>query len=569
MVDAKPRQSPTKAGRLDGHFDVIILGSGIAGSTLGAVLARNGATVLLLDAGVHPRFAVGESTTLYTLNVFRVLAERYDVPELATFCSYEGCLRDIGPSFGTKRHFGFMRHTEGEEPDPYEVNQFSPPSEQLQTSHLHRQDSDSYLFHTAITYGCVARQAFRVVEIELDDDQVAVVGTTGERYTGRYLVDASGYRSPVAEKLGLRAGPEALKHHSRSMFTHMLNVRPTDECLRIPDEHRPPIPWVQGTMHHLIERGWFWIIPFNNEPRSRNPLVSVGLTIDERRYPKPDGVSPEEEFRAHVARYPALSRIFADARTVRPWVSTGRLQYTSTRTVGPRWCLMSHAAGFIDPLYSRGLTNTGEVINALAWRLLAALKDDDFSEERFAYVDELQRGLIRYNDELVNASYISFDTYELWNAVYRVWGAAEIPINLRFGWFLDRFRRTRDDEVFREMERVPYVGHLLPDNHDYARLFQQMVRLCDEVDAGRLDPTVAGRELMAQVSRSPAVLPFVGLDDRDERFIYPSPEQLGRMARWLATEGPESMRYLASRPRFARLMPMDAVSEGARPAGRP
>lgn len=548
-------------GRADGHFDVIILGSGVAGSVLGAILARNGANVLLLDAGVHPRFAVGESTTLYTLNVFRILARRYDVPELEVFCSYEGCLEAIGSSFGTKRHFGFMRHTEGAEPDPREVNQFSPPSAQLQTSHLHRQDSDSYLFHTAISYGCQVRQSFRVTETELEDDYVAVRGQQGERYTARYLVDGSGFRSPIATALQLREPPTALKHHSRSLFTHMLNVRPTDECLRMPQSEHPPIPWVQGTMHHLIDRGWFWIIPFNNEPRSKNPLVSVGLTFDERKYPKPGPeVSPEEEFRDYVSRYPVLSRVFADARTVRPWVSTGRLQYSSRQTVGNRWCLMSHAAGFIDPLYSRGLTNTGEVINSLAWRLLAAFKDDDFDTERFQYVDDLQKGLIRYNDELVNASFISFDTYPLWNAVYRVWGAAEVPINLRFGRYLDRYLEARDDEVLREMEDVPYLGHLLPDNPDYAALFQEMVRVCDAVDAGQQDPAAAGAALMDTVTASPAVLPHVGLDQPEERFIFPQPEQLARSVRWLATDGPEHMRYLAQRPRFAHVLPQTGPS---------
>src|SRR3569833_913342 len=130
----------------------------------------------------------------------------------------------MGSSSGTKRHFGFMLHHEGEEPDPAEVNQFSPPSKALQTIHLHRQDSDSYLFHTAVKYGCVAKQSFRKNNIELGDDEVAIVGPGGERYTGRYMVDASGFRSPIADKLGLRGGPSALKPHSRSLFTFLFVV---------------------------------------------------------------------------------------------------------------------------------------------------------------------------------------------------------------------------------------------------------------------------------------------------------------------------------------------------------
>ncbi|MEU8386022.1 tryptophan 7-halogenase, partial [Streptosporangium sp. NPDC048865] len=64
------------------HYDVAILGSGMAGGMLGAVLARNGVKVLLLDAGTHPRFAVGESTIPYTSGMTRLISERYGVPEL-------------------------------------------------------------------------------------------------------------------------------------------------------------------------------------------------------------------------------------------------------------------------------------------------------------------------------------------------------------------------------------------------------------------------------------------------------------------------------------------------------
>lgn len=540
-------------------FDVIILGSGIAGSILGAILARAGVSVLLADAGVHPRFAVGESTIPHTLNVFRMLAERYQVPELEALISFDKGVKEIGPVMGTKLHFGFMLHEEGKEPDPGTAIQVGTEIPHLQTSHLFRQDTDAYLFHTAIRYGCVARQGFRAVDVTIDDDQVAVTGHTGERYAGRYLVDASGFRSPLAAKLGLRAGPGTLKHHSRSLFTHMLDVRTTDECLEHTPGERAPLPWVMGTMHHVIERGWFWIIPFNNEPRSVNPLVSVGLTVDERRYPKPGDMSPEEEFYHHVRKYPAIERIFAEAKTVRPWVSTDRMQYTSTQTVGPRWCLMSHAAGFIDPLYSRGFTNTGEIINAVAYRILDALASDDFSVEHFRYVEELQQGLIRYNDELVNCSFISWSDYDLWNAVCRVWVAAQMPTSMHFGRAIEKYQRTRDDTIFRELETFPYPGLPFPGNAEYKKLFDQMVTLCEAVDAGERPAGEAGRELMARITESTAVVPYIGLEDPGTRFVNASLETFLKMARWLATDGPRDMRYLADNPRFAHLL------AGARP----
>ncbi|WP_433429295.1 NAD(P)/FAD-dependent oxidoreductase [Nonomuraea sp. CA-141351] len=536
------------------RFDVIILGSGIAGSILGAILAKSGASVLLADAGVHPRFAVGESTIPHTLNVFRILAERYKVPELESLISFDQAIKDIGPVLGRKHHFGFMIHRDGEEPDPDHANQFGTSIPHLDTSHLFRQDTDAYLFHTAIKYGCVARQAYRVSEVAFGDDQVEVSGHDGQKYTGRFLVDASGFRSPLAQQLGLRAEPSALKHHARSLFSHMIGVRPTDECLDMPDSVRPPIPWVKGTMHHVFERGWFWVIPFNNDPLSINPLVSVGLTFDERRYPKPADLTPEQEFYHHVSRFPVLERIFKDARTVRPWVSTDRLQYTSTRTVGHRWCLLSHAAGFIDPLYSRGLANTGEIINALAWRLMTALNEDDFSVDRFEYVERLQQGLIKYNDELVNASFISWTDFDLWNAVSRVWAASQFPASMRFGRAIEKYRLQHDDAIFKELEQGSYTGSPFPGNEAYEQLFTEMVTTCDAVERGERTPSDAAEALMKQVVTSPAVVPYLGLEDPRTRFVSPTHETFIKMARWLATEGPADMRYLADNPRFSALL---------------
>jgi tetracycline 7-halogenase / FADH2 O2-dependent halogenase len=533
----------------DDAYDVIVLGSGIAGSILGAILARNGAKVMLVDSGVHPRFAVGESTIPHTLNTFRILAERYEVPELETFCSFHDATQKVAPTMGRKLHFGFMMHEEGKEPDPDHTSQLGTVIPNLHTSHLFRQDTDSYLFHVAVKYGCVAKQGYRVESVDLGDDKVVVIGTDGSRYSARYLVDASGFRSPVAQQLGLRAGPDALKHHARSMFTHMVDVRPTDDVLRMPDSARPPLPWSRGTMHHVFERGWFWIIPFNNDPASINPLVSIGLTFDERRYPKPDDLTPEQEFEKHVSRFPLLERVFENAKTVRPWVSTGRFQYTSTKTVGNRWCMMSHAAGFIDPLYSRGLSNTGQVIDAVAWRLLEALEDDDFSEERFEFVERLQQAQIHYNDNLVNCSFISWSDWDLWNAVYRVWAASQMPGSMRLNRAVEMYRSSGDKAAFKELEQSPYVGSLFP-NEAYDALFGDMVRLCDAVDHGQMASSDAAAELMKAVRNSPAILPMQGLEDPESRFIVKTQDNFLALARWLTEEGPEHMRYLVDTPRI-------------------
>ena len=78
--------SPLQAGT---RYDVAILGTGIGGTILGAILARHGQKVLLIEQGVHPRFTIGESTIPETTILFRILAARYGVPEIGNLATYQ------------------------------------------------------------------------------------------------------------------------------------------------------------------------------------------------------------------------------------------------------------------------------------------------------------------------------------------------------------------------------------------------------------------------------------------------------------------------------------------------
>lgn len=528
-------------------YDVIVIGTGIAGSTLGAILAKSGARVLLLDGTHHPRFAVGESTIPHLLVRLHILALRYRVPEISHLQDIKTVTRNIGTSMGVKRHFGFQLHRPGEEPDPRESCMAATPKTLYRASHYFRQDTDTYLFQVAMRYGCDARQDWRVADVGIDDDGVTVSGQNGDTFRGRFLVDASGFRSPLADKLGLREQPTRLRHHSRSLFTHMIDVKPYDEVVDVPAKHRPPVRWHEGTMHHTFERGWFWVIPFNNHPDSTNPAISVGLTFDERLYPKPTDMTPEEEFFSFASRFPAVARQFENARSIREWVSTGRLQYSSTKSVGARWCLMSHAAGFLDPLFSRGMSNTMEVIDALAWRLIEALREDDFTEERFGYVERLEQGLLDYNDDLVNSSFIAFSHFPLWDAVFRIWGfssnygamrltRAELQYQLSGG----------DDAVFRELETAPYTGFWWPDEPQLKQLWDLMVETCLKCEVGELTAEAAANLLHSRIRESRIPPASFGYKDPENQWIYPSMLDLVKFMRWAIFSGPPSVKALAA-----------------------
>lgn len=523
-------------------YDVVILGTGLAGSVLGSALAKAGIRVLLLDAGSHPRFAIGESTVGYTLVHLRMIAHRYGIPEIGHLGSLDECTRYVGSSSGIKRHFGFMIHRDGQEPDPREINQFRLPKLLHVASHYYRQDTDAYLFNTAIKYGCDARQNYRVEKLDFDDHGVTVFGADGTVDRARFIVDGSGYRSPLAIQLGLREEPTRLKHHARSIFTHMIGVDRVDDHVRMGPADQPPLPWHEGTMHHMFERGWFWIIPFNNHPKSTNPLCSVGLQLDPRRYPRPEGMDGEQEFWHHVERFPLVKRQLAHARSVREWVTTDRLQYSSKQTVGVRWAMLPHAAGFIDPLFSRGLSNTAEVINVLAWRLIRALRTDDFSVEQFEHVETLQQRLLDYNDQLVNCAFIGFSNYDLWNAVFRIWSYGSLPGAFRVIYNDLKARESGNHQYWRDLENVPNPGLWWPDKPEYRALFDEMVQYCEAVDAGTMDAQEAADILHSRLEAADWIPPSLGIADRSVRFIDPNPPRLMKMLAWSARKAPEDMR---------------------------
>ncbi|MCW3845283.1 tryptophan 7-halogenase [Micromonospora yasonensis] len=531
----------------DDRFDVAILGSGIAGGMLGAVLARNGVKVLLLDAGAHPRFAIGESTIPFTSGMTRIIADRYGVPEIKPLSSFRGVQKHVSRNCGRKQNFGFVYHREGSPQDPGQTNQLVVPSMLRTESHLFRQDVDTYLFQVAVKYGAHTRLNTRIVDVEIDPDEGAVLRSDrGEEFRASYVVDAGGFRSPLADKFELREVPTRARTHSRSVFTHLIGVRPYDQSPAAARGHDQPNPWHHGTLHHVFDGGWMWVIPFDNHPDSLNPLVSVGLTLDPRVHPKTD-LPAEEEFRQFLNRFPDIAWQFEDAKPVRPWVSTGRLQYSAKQIVGDRFCLTSHAAGFIDPLYSRGMTNTLELINIMAWRLIAAAKDGNWSTERFEYLETLQQGLFDFHDDLVYSSFVSFRDYDLWNAVNRTWQLGTMLGNVVIEDAYFRYSRSGDDKVFLALEDSRHPGSPFPVSEKFSELGIFTRQTCQAVEAGTLSAKDGATQIFAKIGSADYLPPSFGFGNPENRCFSASPSKMARNAVWSRSKAPKEIGGMMTR----------------------
>ena len=411
--------------------DVLVLGSGLAGSIAALCLVRKGLRVMILERGTHPRFALGEATTTPSSLWLKVLAERFDAPELLHIASGEGLRRHVAPTSGVKSNFGFLYHEKGAETmarawqavipqaEFSEEDIGPPPSSEM---HYFRQDVDAFLWSTALAAGAVGRDGTTVAELAFDDEGATAATTAGETIRCRFVVDASGYNSVVANALGLREHPPRMRANSRAIFTHMEGVKPYE---RVDEGPRPLAPWSQGTLHHFFNGGWMWVIPFGNYSGSKNTLCSVGLNFDNACFPKDAEYDAEQAWARFLAEYPSIAKQFSDAVPVRPWIATGRLQYSSSRCVGDRFWLTAHAAGTVDALFSMGNINIFQSLATGLRLVLEAFEHDRFSAEHFAPLQRLTDNLHRFQDRIVYGSYVGMrhpDLLELW---FTLWGLTD------------------------------------------------------------------------------------------------------------------------------------------------
>ncbi|MDZ7965822.1 MAG: NAD(P)/FAD-dependent oxidoreductase [Nostoc sp. DedSLP03] len=528
------------------QFDVLILGSGLAGSILATILAKHNVRVLMIDKGSHPRFAIGEAMTPDTDLMMSILSYQYLVPEIAHLSSFDNICNNISPSAcGLKRSFNFIYHQEGKEQTLQNTNKVGVPA----SSHLYRQDIDQYMAKVAVNYGVKLLENTKILDITIDKKGVLVKLEDNEQFTANYLVDASGHNSPISQKFNLRENPTRLKTHSRSIFTHMTGVKKYDDCIHSSGESQDKLLWYQGTLHHIFDGGWMWVIPFNNHEKSNNPICSVGLNLDSRRFPKTD-ISPEQEFQNFLSRFPGISMQFENAKPVRNWVSTDRLQYSSRSCVGERFYLLPHAAGFIDPLYSFGLVNSCTIISPLASKIIKAILENDYSTENFTELESLQQKLFDYNDKLVNCSYISFANFNLWDAWRRIWiigsfvRQAKAGLRKRLKIAAGKAKELSEDNCQERIDGLTPGFEGLADE-----FFEEATATIEKFEAGLLSPDEAANHIMSLIN-SIDFLPknLLNLGDISQKHIDGASEffhsEYSRFLSWIKDSNkPEIKKY--------------------------
>lgn len=335
-------------------FDVAVLGSGFAGTILSRCLAACGMTVVLIERGQHPRFALGESSTpLANLSLER-LALRFGFDDLYNQAAW-GRWQQAGlqRQGGLKRGFTFFRHVRGDRQPPSATRSLwvaASPDAARGDSQWLRASVDAALVQRAIAEGVEVMQGTRLVELRRQQSGWLLDLERGRdrlRLAADFFVDAAGSARFAGQHLG--GGSRAAALSADLVYGHFTDVAPP------PDEEPALYESAWSAVHHLLDDSWMYELRFGNGTVSAGVLATSPRAV--RSATRGDqGRSPEAAFHDALQPYPWLSNRFSSAGRTHPVTRAMGIGYLARRAVGDGWAMLPHSYAFVDPLFSTGIS---------------------------------------------------------------------------------------------------------------------------------------------------------------------------------------------------------------------
>jgi FADH2 O2-dependent halogenase len=227
------------------------------------------------------------------------------------------------------------------------------------------------------------------------------------RVAATFLIDATGPSGLLPRTLGIDVSPSDVRTNSWGVYSHFVDVDWWKDVLveqggSVADH---PYPCDHAALHHVLDDAWVWVLRFNNG------VTSAGVLYDGERRP-PEAVDPEAEWAALLRRYPSVGRQFARARPVQPWTRTGRVQRKARRVAGDDWAMLSHAAYFLDALFSSGNAHSVLCVERLTRMFARHWGRQSLKPELEEYGATLLRE-VDFLDRLIHGCYRAFGRFDL------------------------------------------------------------------------------------------------------------------------------------------------------------
>jgi FADH2 O2-dependent halogenase len=400
---------------MEHRADIAVIGGGFGGSLMAMVARQQGHSVVLIEKGVHPRFAIGESSTPLANLFLQQIAENFNLPQLLPFRRWGEWQRkypEIG--CGLKRGFSFFKHESGQlfSDDSDRSQQLlvaASPRDELADTHWFREEFDQHLVSEAQSLGVEYFDRTELIDFDESSDHVLL---NGKRDKGTidfrvgFVVDASGPRGCLFRLLRLSERNLPLMPMTSGLFAHFKNVDSLDS------EDGVPYPVEDAAVHHVFDGGWVWVLKFNNG------ITSAGVAATKEKVKSlrlSEGAVGWDLLLNHL---PVLAKQFRGADIQNDFVFVRELSFGVGEVVGKRWAILPPAAGFIDPLLSTGFALTLQGIIRLA-KLLPSPSKDDLSLYQRQTLNELNQV-----SHLVGALYSSMDDFEVFTALTQLYFVA-------------------------------------------------------------------------------------------------------------------------------------------------
>ena len=305
------------------NCDVAIIGAGPAGAVAAAILVAKGYHVVVLERQEFPRFSIGESL----------------LPQCMDFLDEAGMMDDVvSAQFQLKNGAAFDRA--GAQISFDFSDKFT--SGYSTAFEVQRDRFDKILADRAARSGAAIHYRCEIVGIDLATERPILRYNRPDgsqaQLSARFCLDASGFGKTLAKLQDLvRPANWPIRE---SLFTHVIDHI---------DPHAFDRTKILITVHPSQHDIWFWLIPFSDGSSS------LGVVAPEGALGRFDG-DEKTILQGVISETELLASLLVNADYHKPCARVTAYASEVEKLYGEKYALLGNAGGFLDPVFSSGVT---------------------------------------------------------------------------------------------------------------------------------------------------------------------------------------------------------------------